>query len=624
MGEDEDLTIKTLTGHREMMTALIEKHKGRVVDSPGDNLLSTFPSVTQAVDCAVEIQREMAERNAELAEARRMEYRIGVNLGDVVEEGDRIYGDGVNIAARLESLAEPGGICISGAVYYQIKNRLKLEYEYLGEQSVKNIKEPVPVYKVLSFPRTPIRPSIKDDQPSTFSDKPSIAVLSFVNISGDPEQEYFADGMTEEIIGALAKLEGLKVISRTSVFYFKGKDVDLRTIGDKLKVNNVLEGSVRKSGNKLRISAQLIRVDDDTHLWSENYNRELKDVFDIQEEISQAIVQNLKVKLLGTKNEPLVKDYTKNIEAYELFLKGRFFISKGYSGFGKAIEYYEKTIEVNPDFAPAYSILAFAYFGYAVAFSLPSNEMWPKIKRLTLKALEIDEMDANAHGSMGRIKSCYEYDWPEAEIYYKRAIELNPGSIEAYAQYATYLMGVGRGNEAVEKIKHALEFDPFSIFLNGLLSASFYHSRQFDKAIAQSQKALDLDPNNPTTLLFLGVSYGAKGRFDEGITMLQKVRVFPLVSAFLGYLYGKAGKRKDAQRILYELLERSTQGYFSPRLIASVYAGLGDTEKVFELLEIAFEEHDLHNFVIKEEPMFDDVHSDPRWTKLMERMGLAD
>ena len=631
MGEDEDLTIRAVTGGRKMMGTLIEQYKGRVVDSPGDNLLAEFSSVTQAVNCAVEIQRELAERNAELPEERRMEYRIGVNLGDVAQEGDRIYGDGVNIAARLESLAEPGGICISGFVYHQVKNRLKLEYEYLGEQSVKNIKEPVPVYRVLSFPGAAAHRVIeakkaaeKEMRSSSFQDKPSIAVLPFVNISGDPEQEYFSDGMTEELIGALAKLEGLKVISRTSAFYFKGQQVDLCTIGDKLKVDHVLEGSVRKAGNKLRISAQLIKVDDDTHLWSENYNRELKDVFDIQEEISQAIVQNLKVKLLGTKNEPLVKDYTKNIEAYELFLKGRFFISKGYSGFGKAIEYYEKTIEVNPDFAPAYSILAFAYFGYAVAFSLPSNEMWPKIKRLTLKALEIDEMDANAHGSMGRIKSCYEYDWPEAEIYYKRAIELNPGSIEAYAQYATYLMGVGRGNEAVEKIKHALEFDPFSIFLNGLLSASFYHSRQFDKAIAQSQKALDLDPNNPTTLLFLGVSYGAKGRFDEGITMLQKVRVFPLVSAFLGYLYGKAGKRKDAQRILYELLERSTQGYFSPRLIASVYAGLGDTEKVFELLEIAFEEHDLHNFVIKEEPMFDDVHSDPRWTKLMERMGLAD
>jgi adenylate cyclase len=297
MRDDEDLTIRTLTGHREMMATLIDHNNGRVVDSPGDNLLAEFYSVTQAVDCAVEIQRELAERNTELPEDRRMEYRIGVNLGDVVKEGTRIYGDGVNIAARLESMAEPGGICISGFVYNQVKNRLKLEYEFIGEQFVKNIKEPVPVYRVLSFPGAAAhrvieakKAAAKETLAPSFQDKPSIAVLPFVNMSNDPEQEYFSDGMTEELISALAKVEGLKVISRTSAFYFKGEHVDLHMVGEKLKVENVLEGSVRKSGNKLRITAQLINVANDTHLWAESYNRELTDIFDIQEEISQAIV----------------------------------------------------------------------------------------------------------------------------------------------------------------------------------------------------------------------------------------------------------------------------------------------------------------------------------------------
>ena len=261
MAEDEEGTIRSIKAYRKLISSLTEKRHGRVVDSPGDNLLAEFTSVIDAVRCAVEVQEEISERNAKIAGNQKMEYRIGINIGDVVDEEGRIYGDGVNIAARLESLAEPGGICISGIVYSQVKNRLKLEYEYLGEQSVKNIKEPVPVYKILSLSKASVYPRVKDYQTSFFSNKPSIAVLPFVNMSHDPEQEYFSDGMSEEIIGALAKVEGLKVISRTSAFHFKGKDTDLHTIGERLKVEHVLEGSVRKAGNRLRISS----------IWSDTY-----------------------------------------------------------------------------------------------------------------------------------------------------------------------------------------------------------------------------------------------------------------------------------------------------------------------------------------------------------------
>jgi TolB-like protein/cytochrome c-type biogenesis protein CcmH/NrfG len=632
MGEDEDLTICAVSSNREMMGTLIKQYKGRVVDSPGDNLLAEFSSVTQAVNCAVEIQRELAERNSELSENRRMDYRIGVNVGDVAQEGDRIYGDGVNIAARLESLAEPGGICISGFVYNQVKNRLKLEYEYLGEQSVKNIKEPVPVYRVLSFPGAAAHRVIEakkavDDKMAApaFQDKPSIAVLPFVNLSNDPEQEFFSDGMSEEIIGALAKLEGLKVISRTSAFHFKGKDIDLHTIGEKLKVAHVLEGSVRKAGSKIRISAQLIKVSDDTHLWAETYDRELEDVFAIQDEISQAVVQSLKVKLLGTKTEPLVKDYTKSTEAYELFLKGLYFQGKGISSeWKKAIEYYERAIKVDPDFAPAYSKLAVIYRHNAIVFSQPSKEMWSKVKKWVLKALDIDEMEAEAHSFMGIIKLCSEYDWLGAETYFKRAIELNPGNSAVHEQYATYLIGVGRFNEAIEKMKRALELDPFSMLLNAFMAFPFYFARQFEKAIAQAQKALELAPHNPSALQILGMSHAAKGMYDEGITILQRVSNIPLITAQLGCLYGMAGKREEAYKILDDFLERSNRDYFSPFMIAIVFSGLGEKDKVFEWLDKAFEERDAINHFIKVEPTFDNLHSDPRWIKLMGKMGLAD
>ena len=344
MGEDEAATVDTITNYREIMADLIEQHRGRIVDSPGDNVLAEFASVVDATQCAVAVQKEIQSRNTELPVARRMQFRIGINLGDVIEEGERIYGDGVNIAARLEALADPGGICISKTAFDHIESKLPLGYEYIGEQSVKNISKPVSAYKVLMDPRIITSGEIEKKKvmppwskksaiavgisiiiifmalgiwsfylggrltkPAT-GGKASIVVLPFKTLSDDPEQEYFSDGITEELIGALAKVRGLKVISQTSAFFYKGKDVDLRTVGKKLNVDNVLEGSVRKFGNKLRITAQLINVADDTHLWSETYDREMKDVFDIQDEISKAVVKNLKMELLGIEDEHLAYD----------------------------------------------------------------------------------------------------------------------------------------------------------------------------------------------------------------------------------------------------------------------------------------------------------------------------
>jgi TolB-like protein/cytochrome c-type biogenesis protein CcmH/NrfG len=630
MGDDEDFTIRTLTGNREMIATLIKQYKGRVVDSPGDNLLSEFSSVTQAVNCAVEIQRELAERNAEFPENQRMVYRIGVNLGDVAQEGDRIYGDGVNIAARLESLAEPGGICISGFVYNQVKNRLKLEYKFMGEQTVKNIKEPVPVYRVLSFLGAAAHKEIKAKKAAEkgrmaapFSEKPSIAVLPFVNISGDQEQEYFSDGMTEELISALAKLEGLKVISRTSVFYFKGKDVDLRTIGEKLKVDNVLEGSVRKAGNKLRISAQLIKVVDDTHLWSENYNRELIDVFDVQEEISQAIIKNLKVKLLGMETERLVKDYSKNTKAYELFLKGNFYFNKGIIGYEKAIEYYEKAVKADSDYAPAYAHLAQVYTVMAITRSLPPWDTKPKINALLQKALEIDDKYACTYVFLGMIKMV-EYDWQRAEINFKQALELNPGHSDSHNGYSNYLAAIGHMNEAIVEAKRAVEFDPLSSWYLFFLGRKLTYSQQFDQAINLLLKALELDSNNNLVLSVLAEAYAGKGMYDKAISMIQGFRNIPSSEARLGYLYGKAGKRDVALKILEEFLEQSKRGYISPYYIAYVYAGLGDKDKVFEWLDKAYDLRDLVQWLIKVDSIFDDLHSDPRWTEQMKKRGLAD
>ncbi|MBN2418054.1 MAG: hypothetical protein JXL81_01610 [Deltaproteobacteria bacterium] len=341
MGEDEIDTVKTLTLYREVMYSLIKQHRGRVVDSPGDNLLAEFASVVDAVQCGVAVQKEIQSRNTPFPENRKMYFRIGINLGDVIEEGERIYGDGVNIAARLEALADPGGICISKTAFDHIESKLPLGYEFIGEQTIKNISKPVYVYKVIMDPRVVTVSSIKkamtksfwttrnivitglsvvalillfsvagiiprcsDSRPVKSNDQtPSIVVLPFENRSGDPSQETFSDSITGELIHSLARIEGLRVVSRTSSFYYKKKSVSLPTLGNELGVTHVLEGSVRKDGNTLHVTVQLISVANDDHLLTENYEREMEDIFDIQIEISKAVAEKLKIEILGTEYE---------------------------------------------------------------------------------------------------------------------------------------------------------------------------------------------------------------------------------------------------------------------------------------------------------------------------------
>ena len=409
MSQDERGTIRTLTAYKQAMSSLIEEYKGRVVDAPGDNLLAEFGSVVDAVNCAVEIQRELAERNAELPPARQMEFRIGINLGDVVEEEGRIYGDGVNIAARVESLAEGGGICISGTAYDQVENKLGLEYEYLGEQEVKNIEKPVRVYRVLSFPGAAAHrvvraksaterkwrkaalviaavvvlgagalliwnfflrltpPSVevasKEKMAFPLPDKPSIAVLPFVNLSGDPEQEYFSDGITEDLITDLSKVSGIFVIARNSTFAYKGKPVKIRQVAEELGVRYVLEGSVRKADKQVRINAQLIDATSGHHLWADRYDGRMGNIFSLQDKITQKIVSALAVKLTSTEQEQVSRKDTDNIEAYDAFLQGwEHYLRSTEKDLGKAVSFFKRAIELDTNYGQAYAALALTYY----------------------------------------------------------------------------------------------------------------------------------------------------------------------------------------------------------------------------------------------------------------------
>ncbi|MBW1677450.1 MAG: adenylate/guanylate cyclase domain-containing protein, partial [Deltaproteobacteria bacterium] len=401
MGEDEEATIRTLKGYRELIAERTEKHRGRVVDSPGDNVLTEFGSVVDAVRCAVEIQEELKVRNTELPENRQMKFRIGVNLGDVIEDEKRLYGDGVNIAARVEGLAEGGGICISGSAYEQVRNKLTLGYEYLGEHTVKNIEQPVKVYRVLMEPeaagkvigeerptprrwrraviaavvvvilvagalaiwnfylRPPFEPASVEKMAFPLPDKPSLAVLPFANMSGDPEQEYFSDGITEEIITGLSKVPRLFVIARNSTFTYKGKPVKVQQVAEELGVRYVLEGSVRKAKDRVRITAQLVDAQTGHHLWAERYNKELKDIFALQDEITIKIITALEVKLTEGEQALVAGGGTDNLDAYLKILQARDLKRhQNIENNHKARRLAEEAIKLDPDYAQAYRWLS--------------------------------------------------------------------------------------------------------------------------------------------------------------------------------------------------------------------------------------------------------------------------
>jgi len=535
MGEDDEATVSTLTGHRKMMVSLIEQHRGRVVDSPGDNLLAEFSSVLNAVNCAAEIQREFAERNAEHPEDRRMEFRIGVNLGEVIEEGDRIYGDGVNIAARLESLAEPGGICISGFAYNQVKNRLKLEYEYLGEQSVKNIKEPVPVYRVLSFPGAAAhrvieakKAAAKEKMAYPLPDKPSIAVLSFTNMSGDPTQEYIGDGISENITSALSKIDNMFVIARNSTFIYKGKPVKVQQVAEELGVQYVLEGSVQKSGDRLRVTAQLIDALSGHHLWSEKYDRKMEDLFDLQDEITKKIVVSLQVELRRGEEALIEARSTDNLEAWSKVAKGyNFWMKSTKEDNERARKLFEQAVKLDPNYATAWAWMGWSY-------TIDVHQGWSEspVEHLRLaheagqKALSIDDQHPYVYSMQGAIHLIQrQYDQAIAKL--RKSVTIDPNYYGGHFTLAMTMFYLGRFEESLELIKKAMRLTPYypPFFLIYLGRVYFFLDR-YEEAIATFTQLGERchEGEFPTCLapLYLALVYKELGREEEANTYMAQ------------------------------------------------------------------------------------------------------
>ncbi len=564
MGEDEAATVRTLEIYKGVMSELIRQHRGRVVDSPGDNMLAEFPSVVDAVQCAVAVQKELQARNADLPENRKMQFRIGINLGDVIEEQDRIYGDGVNIAARLESCADPGGICVSKTAFDHIETKLPLGYEYLGEKEVKNIAKPVGAYRVLMEPRVTvagakapkiplwrrkavlastivvliailavgvwnfywrapkIEPASKDKMAFPLPDKPSIAVLPFVNMSGDPQQDFFSDGITEEIITALSKTPKLFVIARNSTFVYKGKSVNVQQVSRELGVKYVLEGSVRRSGDKIRITAQFIDATTGNHLWAERYDRELKEIFAIQDEIAMKIASALQVKLTEGEWASILAKGTESLEAYLKILEGQELIDAlNRDDNALARKKCEEAIALDPKSAVAYAFLGFTYV-MDFAFGIEREESMKKAFAYTQKALSLDDSQPVVYTTMEFMYG-FMRRHEEAIASGEKAVRIAPGS--AYAQFSLgrALNFACRDKEALSHLEKAVRMNPIPpAYYHMHIGSAHLNLRNYEEAVSALKKALALTPRNEFARGCLMVAYVEMGRMEEARAEVQE------------------------------------------------------------------------------------------------------
>jgi adenylate cyclase len=557
MAEDEQGTIRTLTDYREQVAVLVRQHRGRVVDSPGDNLLAEFPTALDAVQAAVEIQRVIGARNADLPAERRMEFRIGVHLGDISVEGERVYGEGVNIAARLEGLAEAGGVCISGEVHGQVRNRLQLAYEDLGEQSVKNIPQPIRAYQLrneASAPAPTVEPKARprtfavagavvllvvvgllvwrlptttssiapsDEQFTVpgFGDRPAIAVLPFDNLSGDPEQEYFADGIAEDLITRLSSSRFFPVIARNSSFTYKGQAVDVQQVGRDLGARYVVEGSVRKSGDRVRISAQLIDAATGAHLWAETYDRQLRDIFAVQDEITQAIVGSLGPAVFHAERARAVRKEPRNLDAYDLVMRGLWHFFKGAKeDNAKARSLFERAIELDPQSSGAFASLAYTHWS-DLSFQWtdsPSNSV-TELMRAARRAVELDSNSATAHSvlSLAYVRA----EQPDEAIAAgERAIELDPSDAGAHRWLAIFLSGQGRLEEALASAEKAIRLsprDPMLWFSFSSLAVVHFNANRYEDAVEWARRSIRGNPRFPYSRAVLAASYAHLGRLDD-------------------------------------------------------------------------------------------------------------
>jgi len=610
--ENEARALLSLSEHQALVRPIFSARGGREIKTMADGFLIEFSSAVEAVRAAIEMQTASA--------GGALQIRIGIHVGDVVVQGEDVLGDGVNVASRIEKLAQPGGICVTEDVARQVGNKVDVALKSVGRPTLKNITTSIEVFEVvMNGSAVPVR--------ATITDQPSIAVLPFVNMSTERENEFFSDGLTEDVLTQLSKISALKVISRTSVMQYKGTSKNLRDIGEELGVRTVLEGSVRKSGDRVRISAQLIDAKTDAHLWAQTYDRELSDIFAVQSDVAEQIALALKAQIKPVEEERIRRKPTDNMDAFQAYLAGRVYLGRRTEDALRcAIESFEKAISFDAGYALAYTGLADSYIFMSLLEYMPPSEAFPKAKANAEKAIAIDPYLAEAYASLGLVKFQFDWDWDGAEKALARGVELNPNYGTAHHFFADYLKGMGRFDEALVQIREAQALDPLSTAINAGVGHVLYLSRRYDEAIAAYRHALELDPNSVLARLWFGRPFLQKGMYAEAIAEIKHAaelsKESTITLAVLGHALASAGQTDAALELLHKLEERAKTQYVPSYWIALIYVGLSDAEGAVDWLEKAFDEHSAWLAWVNVEPRFDFLRENDRFKSLLNKIGF--
>jgi len=624
MGDDEFKAFELLRKNREIQKPIIERFNGKWIKELGDGILASFQTVTDAVLCAGAIQQACSR-------IEDLKLRIGIHLGDIIIENHDVFGDGVNIASRLQTLAPVGSIWISEAVHKTVANKRGINSTFVQEEILKNVREPIRIYEVkieeqdwmdsIRNKTTPVQPKIIPEK--------SVAVLPFVNMSNDPEQDFFGDGIAEEILNSLVHLKELKVAGRTSSFQFKGRNMDLRELGDKLGVRHIMEGSVRKQGNRLRITAQLVNVQDGYHLWSEKYDRNIDDIFAVQDEIALAITEKLKISLLDKDIELITKSYTNSPQAYELYLKGRFNINRRGRMILSGLKYFEEAINIDPNFAPAYAGYADASCLAAFYSFFPAKEIMPRARESAYKAIAIDPVLCEPYTSLGFYYAYFEWNFNESRKNFCRALELNPSYATGHWWFAMlYLSWIEADfKESQKEGWIATKLEPFSAVAHGLQSINYYVNREYEEAVRIGKMSIDLDANSYLGYKMTALAFVGLNKIGEAIEMMQETlrkwnrfqwSVFDLIWA-----YSHIPDYEAMKELIDELDYRSATEYISPCNRGLAAAWLGDPDRAFIYLEKSFEDREPMLLIIKTWPIVPDyLKEDIRYQDLIRRIGF--
>ncbi|MDX1637762.1 MAG: FlgO family outer membrane protein [Balneolaceae bacterium] len=623
MQQDEEEAVKKRDRQRRILEDCILANQGRVIQYYGDGTLSIFGSAIRSVECAIAIQKQLNSSEEQIP------LRIGLHVGDIVYDDEGAYGDAVNLAARIQALAVPGSILVSDRLYDELKNHPKIKSKYLGTHKLKNIGRDVAVYAIAN--KGLVVPAMTQIQSKTGGMHRTIAVLPFVNMSADADNEYFSDGITEEIINALTRVRGIEITSRTSAFAFKGLSKDVREIGEELSVRYLLEGSVRKAGNRVRITAQLIDTEDGFHIWSEVFDRDLEDIFKVQDEISRKIAAKLKEDFSDAELDVdrLVEPTTESVQAYNHFLKGNFYLHKWTpEGALKAIEHYRKATEFCEHYAEAYAGIANCYTFLGAIGRFSPQKVYSKAEEAAQKSIRLNNRLSDSHIALAFVRLFYHWDFKGAKRSFRRAMAIEPTSPFVKQSYAIYLRIMGKNRMAVRLLNDALQKDPLSLTINADLARTYINLKQYEKALRQFDKSLELDDTFRPALEGKGWVYTLMGKYEKALhcfEQYQKMVGSDLKGIIqLGYLYGKMGKPKKAMQYIEKLRqrEREEQGVSLPLDYAIIYLGLGDFDKVFDTLEQALEQQLGGVLFINTSPVWDPIKSDPRYAEMMESIGF--